>query len=27
MRACPKCGSLGVAWVPGPVQVITGKKT
>lgn len=25
--ACPKCGSKSVAWVPGPVQVITGKKS
>jgi len=25
--ACPKCGAKTVAWVPGPVQVITGKKT
>lgn len=24
---CPKCGGKAVAWVPGPVQVITGKKS
>ena len=25
--ACPYCGNKTVTWVPGPVQVITGKKT
>ena len=25
--ACPACGARKVEWVPGPVQVITGKKT
>ena len=24
---CPNCGATKVAWVPGLVQVITGKKT
>lgn len=25
--ACPACGARKVDWVPGPVQVITGKKS